>query len=99
MWIETAASHLEKRDYLEPDWDESQEQVVARERSSFLGLTLSAGRLVNYGPIAPEESRRIFAREALVYQRLRRRPEALMANHPPPPPAPHMEEPPPPPPP
>jgi ATP-dependent RNA helicase HrpA len=80
MWIETAASHLVKREYLEPDWDESQEQVVARERSSFLGLTLSAGRLVNYGPIAPEESRRIFAREALVYQRLRRRPEWLMAN-------------------
>jgi len=80
MWIETAAAHLVKREYLEPDWDESREQVVARERSSFLGLTLSAGRLVNYGPIAPEESRRIFAREALVYQRLRRRPQWLEAN-------------------
>ena len=80
MWIETAASHLVKREYLEPDWDESREQVAARERSSFLGLVLSAGRLVNYGPIAPEESRRIFAREALVYQRLRQRPEWLMAN-------------------
>jgi ATP-dependent helicase HrpA len=80
MWIETAAAHLVKREYLEPDWDESREQVVARERSSFLGLILSAGRLVNYGPIAPEESRRIFAREALVYQRLRQRPEWLMAN-------------------
>ena len=80
MWIESAAAHLVKREYLEPDWDESREQVVARERSSFLGLILSAGRLVNYGPIAPEESRRIFAREALVYQRLRRRPEWLMAN-------------------
>jgi len=80
MWIETAASHLVKREYLEPDWDESREQVVARERSGFLGLILSAGRLVNYGPIAPEESRRIFAREALVYQRLRQRPEWLMAN-------------------
>jgi ATP-dependent helicase HrpA len=80
MWIETAAAHLVKREYLEPDWDESREQVVARERSSFLGLILSAGRLVNYGPIAPEESRRIFAREALVYQRLRQRPEWLLAN-------------------
>jgi ATP-dependent helicase HrpA len=80
MWIEAAASHLVKREYLEPDWDESREEVVARERSSFLGLTLSAGRLVNYGRIAPEESRRIFAREALVHQRLRRRPAWLMAN-------------------
>jgi ATP-dependent helicase HrpA len=80
MWIEGAASHLIKREYLEPDWDESREEVVARERSSFLGLTLSAGRLVNYGPIAPEESRLIFSREAIVYQRLRRRPDWLLAN-------------------
>jgi ATP-dependent helicase HrpA len=36
--------------------------------------------LVNYGPIAPEESRRIFAREALVYQRLQRRPDWVLAN-------------------
>jgi ATP-dependent helicase HrpA len=80
MWIEGAASHLVKREYLEPDWDESREEVVARERSSFLGLILSAGRLVNYGPIAPEESRLIFSREAIVYQRLRRRPDWLSAN-------------------
>jgi ATP-dependent helicase HrpA len=80
MWIESAAAHLVKREYLEPDWDETREQVVARERISFLGLTLSAGRLVNYGPIAPEESRLIFSREALVYQRLQRRPDWLLAN-------------------
>jgi ATP-dependent helicase HrpA len=80
QWIEAAASHLLKREYLEPDWDEEREQVTARERVSFLGLTLSANRAVNYGPIAPEESRRIFAREALVYQRLRRRPDWLLAN-------------------
>jgi ATP-dependent helicase HrpA len=80
MWIESAAAHLVKREYLEPDWDETREEVVARERVSFLGLILSAGRLVNYGPIAPEESRSIFAREALVYQRLKRRPDWLLAN-------------------
>ena len=80
MWIEAAASHLVKREYLEPDWDEGREEVIARERVSFLGLILSAGRVVNYGPIAPEDSRRIFAREALVYQRLQRRPDWLVAN-------------------
>ena len=80
QWIEGAASHLLKREYLEPDWDEEREEVVARERVSFLGLTLSVNRVVNYGPIAPEESRRIFAREALVYQRLHRRPDWLLAN-------------------
>ena len=80
QWIEAAAPHLCKREYLEPDWDEEREEVVAREKISFLGLTLSAGRAVNYGPIAPEESRRIFAREALVHERLRRRPAWLLRN-------------------
>ena len=80
VWIEGAAAHLLKREYLEPDWDEEREEVVARERISFLGLTLSANRIVNYGPIAPEEARLIFAREALVFHRLRRRPDWLIAN-------------------
>jgi ATP-dependent helicase HrpA len=80
MWIEAAARHLCKREYLEPDWDEKRGEVVARERVTFLGLTLSANRIVNFGPIAPEESRRIFAREALVYGRLGERPAWLRAN-------------------
>ena len=80
MWVESAAQHLLKREYLEPDWDDAREEVVARERVSFLGLILSANRIVNYGPLAPEESRLIFAREALVYGRLRRRPDWLMEN-------------------
>jgi ATP-dependent helicase HrpA len=79
-WVEAAARHLLKREYLEPDWDEAREQVIARERVTFLGLTLSANRIVNYGPIAPEESRLIFAREAIVHGRLGRRPEWLLAN-------------------
>ncbi len=54
--------------------------MTARERVTFLGLTLSANRLVNFGPIAPEESRRIFAREALVHGRLDRRPAWLEVN-------------------
>ncbi len=79
-WIESAAAHLLKREYLSPDWDEAREEVVARERVSFLGLILSANRTVNFGRIAPEESRRIFAREALVYRRLARRPDWLERN-------------------
>lgn len=79
-WIESAAEQLLKREYLEPDWSETREEVIAHERTVFLGLVLSADRTVNYGPIAPEESRHIFAREALVYQRLARRPQWLLAN-------------------
>jgi ATP-dependent helicase HrpA len=79
-WIESAGHHLLKREHLEPDWDEDREEVVARERISYLGLILSANRIVNYGPIAPEESRLIFAREALAHHRLRRRPDWVRAN-------------------
>ena len=79
-WIEAAGAHLLKREYLSPDWDEGREEVVARERVSLLGLILSANRIVNYGPIAPGDSRRIFAREALVYGRLTRRPPWLQEN-------------------
>jgi ATP-dependent helicase HrpA len=80
MWIESAAQHLSKREFFEPDWDEVRGEVVARERVTFLGLTLSANRIVNYGPIAAEESRLIFAREALVHRRLAPRPPWLAAN-------------------
>ena len=80
VWIEAAAAHLLQREYLAPDWNESRGEVVAQERVSLLGLTLSAARRVNYGPIAPEESRHIFAREALVYRRLGQRPDWLLAN-------------------
>ncbi len=80
QWIEAAAPHLVKREYLEPDWNEAREEVCARERVIFLGLILRADRLVNYGPIAPEAARLIFAREALVYRRLQRRPEWLRDN-------------------
>ena len=79
-WIEAAGAHLLKHEYLSPDWDEDREEVVARERVSLLGLILSANRIVNYGPIAPEESRRIFALEALAYRRLARRPAWLEKN-------------------
>jgi ATP-dependent helicase HrpA len=79
-WIEAAAAHLIKREYLEPDWDERREEVVARERTSLLGLILRNDRIVNYGPVNPEEARLIFAREALVHGRLARRPAWLQDN-------------------
>jgi ATP-dependent helicase HrpA len=79
-WIEPAARHLVKREYFAADWDDTREEVTARERISLLGLTLSSGRSVNYGPIAPEEARHIFAREALVHRRMAARPAWLQEN-------------------
>ncbi len=70
-WIEAAAAHLIKRSYDEPEWSEERGFVAARETVLLYGLTLSAGRRVNYGRVEPAAARRIFVREALVLGRCR----------------------------
>jgi len=70
QWVENAAQHLVKRHYSEVHWDEKAAQVSAFERVTLYGLTLVVNRKVNYGPIAPQESRAIFIRSALVEQRV-----------------------------
>ena len=70
-WIEWAGHHLLKREYTEPAWDAAKGIVVALEAVTLYGLTLIAGRRVNYGRVAPTEARAIFVREALVHGRSR----------------------------
>ena len=70
-WIETAARHLLKRSYDEPEWSVERGFVAARETVVLYGLVLSAGRRVNYGRIDPGAARQIFVREALVGGRCR----------------------------
>jgi ATP-dependent helicase HrpA len=65
-WIERAGAHLVRRSYSEPHWVAGRGFVAAYESVSLYGLSLAAGRRVNYGPIAPEEARDIFIREALL---------------------------------
>jgi len=79
-WIETAAHHLVRRSYGDPEWLPQRGYVSARETVTLYGLTLAAGRRVNYGSIAPEEARRIFVREALVQGRCRLRARFVTAN-------------------
>ncbi len=79
-WIETAAHHLVRRSYGDPEWQPQRGYVAARETVTLYGLTLAAGRRVNYGSIAPEEARQIFVREALVHGRCRLRARFLGRN-------------------
>jgi ATP-dependent helicase HrpA len=65
-WIERAGAHLVRRSYSEPHWVAGRGFVAAYESVSLYGLPLAARRRVNYGPIAPEEARAIFIREALL---------------------------------
>ncbi|PMR72302.1 ATP-dependent RNA helicase HrpA [Billgrantia endophytica] len=66
QWIEPLAGHLVKRTYSEPRWEMKRAQVVANEQVTLFGLPIVAGRKVHYGPIAPQESRELFIRRALV---------------------------------
>ena len=65
-WIERAGAHLVKRTYSEPHWVSERGFVAAYESVSLYGLSLATRRRVNYGPIAPRESRDIFIHEALL---------------------------------
>ena len=65
-WLEAVAPHLCKSVYKNPGWNADQGFVYAKESIVSGGLTLLDGRPVHYGPIHPEEARKIFIREALV---------------------------------
>jgi ATP-dependent helicase HrpA len=79
-WVERAAGHLVKREYLEPHWQPRRASVAAFERVTLYGLTLVPRRRVNYGTIDPEVSREIFIREALVAGRYRTRARFFESN-------------------
>ena len=79
-WVERLAGHLVSRSYGEPRWEKRAGRVVAEEQVSLFGLTLVAGRKVDYGRIDPDEARRIFIRDGLVAGEIRTRGEFLAHN-------------------
>ena len=64
-WLESVAPHLCKSVYKQPQWDADKGFVYAKESILSGGLTLTAGRSVHFGPINPEEARKIFIREGM----------------------------------
>ncbi len=69
QWLERLGGELCRRSWSDPHWSRKAGRVVALERVTLFGLTIVAGRRVNYGRINPatrEESRQIFIRQALV---------------------------------
>lgn len=65
-WVEQVGAHLVKRHYFEPHWDRRGSEVMAYERTTLYGLTLTPRRRVHYGRIDPKAAREIFIRSALV---------------------------------
>ncbi|TWI14106.1 ATP-dependent RNA helicase HrpA [Aerolutibacter ruishenii] len=65
-WAILELPHLLSRRHHDPRWARSQGRVVGSEQISLFGLVLAPKRPVHYGALYPEESREIFARDALV---------------------------------
>ena len=65
-WVMDAVPHLLARRPHDPHWARSQGRVVGSEQVSLFGLVLAPRRPIHYGALFPEESRAIFARDALV---------------------------------
>ncbi len=59
-WVEPLAKHLIKRSYQDPHWEKKRGQVGAFESVTLYGLPIVNRRKVNYGPIDPKESHKIF---------------------------------------
>jgi ATP-dependent helicase HrpA len=72
-WAEQVGSHVVKRSYSDPHWQEETGQVAAFERVTLFGLTLVPRRRVHYGPVNPAHSREIFIHEALIEGRTGKR--------------------------
>ncbi len=66
QWLEQVASHLLKKQLLDPHWEKKAGEVMALERATLYGLVVYSGRRVNYGRVDPHAAREIFIRQALV---------------------------------
>lgn len=70
LWVEQAALHLVKRDYFEPHWSKSRQEVMAYEKVQLYGLVLVERALVRFAVIDPAACRDIFIREALAAEQI-----------------------------
>ncbi|MDO4586396.1 MAG: ATP-dependent RNA helicase HrpA [Planctomycetia bacterium] len=67
-WIEPLAKHLLQRTYHQPHWLRETGYVHAYEQVTLYGLTIVPKRRINFGPVDPQQSRKIFIQNALVEQ-------------------------------
>jgi ATP-dependent helicase HrpA len=79
-WVVGINPDLLKRHYYRPRWQGRSGRVMAYERLSLYGLTVSDKRSVHYGPIAPAESRELLIREGLIAGNYRQPPGFLKHN-------------------
>lgn len=64
-WAIEELPHLLARRHHDPRWSRSQGRVLGSEQIGLFGLVLAPKKPIHYGALYPEESRQIFARDAL----------------------------------
>ena len=79
-WAIAELPHLLNRRHHDPRWSRSQGRVLGSEQISLVGLVLHPKKPVHYGALYPEESRAIFARDALVAGEINTRSAFLARN-------------------
>ena len=79
-WLLQINPQVLKRHQYEPAWQRRSGRVMAKERVTLFGLTISDGRRVHFGDIDRKASREIFIREALVTGNVMRPPFFLKEN-------------------
>ncbi len=79
-WVIDELPHLLARRHHDPRWARSQGKVLGSEQVSLFGLVLAPKRPIHYGALFPEESRVIFARDALVTGEINTRSVFLKRN-------------------
>ncbi|PJK09711.1 ATP-dependent RNA helicase HrpA [Lysobacteraceae bacterium NML120232] len=79
-WVIAELPHLLSRRHHEPRWSRAQGRVIGSEQISLFGLVLAPKKPVHYGTLYPEESRAIFAHDALVMGEINTRSAFLARN-------------------
>jgi len=79
-WVIGINPGLLKHHYYEPRWQARSGRVMAYERISLYGLTVSDKQPVHYGPINPVESRELLIREGLIAAKFHPHPRFLKHN-------------------
>ena len=79
-WLLRVNPRVLKRSHYEPAWQRRSGRVMAKERVTLYGLTISDGRRVHFGDIDAKTSREIFIRDALVTGNVMKPPRFLKEN-------------------
>ncbi|MEL0138331.1 MAG: DUF3418 domain-containing protein, partial [Halieaceae bacterium] len=79
-WLLRVNPHVLKRHHYEPAWQRRSGRVMAKERVTLYGLTISDGQRVHFGEIDAKAAREIFIRDALVTGNVIKPPRFLREN-------------------